>query len=104
MPAFTDALSSNGAIVQVEVGVNRRFRAQLLAAGRPIPQPRTATALLDTGAEVTCIDPRVARLLQLAPAPNFGIVNAPSIGGLSLPTITHMRLTILHPSGNRPII
>src|SRR5436190_16190638 len=99
MPTFSDTIGSDGALVRVEVGISRMFRRGLLAAGQPIPQPRTVTALLDTGAEVTCVDPRTARLLQLAPAPNFGIVNAPSVGGLSLPLITHVRLTVLHPSG-----
>src|SRR5690242_3189618 len=100
MPTFTDTLGSDGALVRVEIGVSRTFRRRLLTAGRPIPQPKTVTALLDTGAEVTCVDPRIARTLQLAPDPNFNTVNAPSAGGLAFPIIADIRLTILHPSGN----
>ncbi len=102
MPTITDVIGSDGAIVRVEVGVSHTFRRNLQAAGRPVPQPVTLTAILDTGAEMTCIDPRVSRRLQLVSAPDFGAINVPSVGGLTFQTVTNVRLTILHPSGNPP--
>src|SRR5690349_12890861 len=100
MPAFTEALGADGALVRVEVGVGRRRRRRLHAAHQPVPPPATLTALIDTGAEVTCIDPQAARPLQLPPARAFTPVNAPAAGGLSFPGSYEVWLTVLHPSGD----
>ncbi len=59
-------------------------------------------ALLDTGAQVTCID-RAALAPLLAPGLlplRFVFVNTPATGGLNLQCEYGMSLTILHPSGN----
>src|SRR4051794_3296390 len=101
MATITQNIGPDGPLVQVEVGVSRPARRLLLASGRPIPQPVTLTALIDSGAEVTCIDPRATRSLRLMSAPNFATVNAPSTGGLSFHSVTNIQLTIRHPSGKR---
>jgi hypothetical protein len=67
MPTFSDAFGSDGPLVRVEVGVSQAHRLKLFAARRPIPQPLILTALIDTGAGITCIDPQVIRRLQIQP-------------------------------------
>jgi hypothetical protein len=100
MPAFTEPLASDGAVVRVEVGVSSAQRQQLFAARRPVPQPALFTALIDTGAEVTCVDSRAASRLQLPRRRAMLPVNAPSAGGQSFTVFYNARLTVLHPSGN----
>jgi hypothetical protein len=100
MPTFSDALGSDGPIVRVEVGVSQQHRVRLFAARRPVPQPLVLTALIDTGAGITCIDPHVIRRLQLQPKGGLRAVNAPGLGGLIFPQTYEVGLTILHPSAN----
>jgi hypothetical protein len=100
MPTFVDALGSNGPFVRVEVGVSQPHRLKLFAARRPIPQSLSLTALIDTGAGLTCIDPKVIRRLQIQPKGGLRPVNAPGLGGLTFPQTYEVGVTILHPSGN----
>src|SRR5690349_17996226 len=100
MPAFTDALGTDGAIVRVEVGVSHAQLLQLRVARRPIPQPTLLSALIDPGAEITCIDTRAARILPLPLSRTFRPVNAPALSGLSYVISYEIGLTVLHPSGN----
>src|SRR5689334_21641991 len=70
-----------------------------LAAHRPIPQPITVTALIDTGADVSCLDtPALARIaLQRQRA--FLRVNAPGAAAWLYQPAYFAGLTVLHPSG-----
>jgi len=64
MPTIQDALGSDGALVRVEVGVSQRRRRELFAARSPVAPPLTLTGLIDTGAEMTCIDVRAVQRLR----------------------------------------
>jgi hypothetical protein len=99
MPTLSDAIGSDGPLLRVEVGVSRSHRRRLRAANRPVPQALSLTALIDTGAEITCLDPRAVARLQLQSG-SYVPVNAPSLGGLSFPNAYDVSLTVLHPSGN----
>src|SRR5438270_10953979 len=100
MPAFTGAINADGAIVRVEVGVSRTKRFRLRQARQPIPQTAILSAVIDPGAEITCIDDRAARNVQLPANHSLTLVNAPSVAGLSYSTSYEIALVILHPSGN----
>jgi hypothetical protein len=92
-------LGPDGATVQVEVSVGRTVRRALLAAHRPIPQPITVTALIDTGADVSCIDSDALGQLNLQQRRAFLLVNAPGLAGLPYQPAYFAALTVLHPSG-----
>lgn len=89
----------DGPTVRVEVAVGRTVKKALLAAHRPIPQPITVTALIDTGADVSCLDtPALARIaLQRRRA--FLRVNAPGTTTWPYQPAYFAGLTVLHSSG-----
>ena len=59
------ALQQRGPVVQVSVSLHESFAKALVQQGKPLPQPVTGWALLDTGASNTCIDDEAAQQLQL---------------------------------------
>ena len=56
MPQITAPLQHAGALVNVVVGLCRQDVRILRQALRPIAQPMAIEAILDTGAEATCLD------------------------------------------------
>lgn len=50
------ALSGLGAVFPVEFGVPEAWKSSLLLKGQPLPPPVLANALIDTGADMTCVD------------------------------------------------
>jgi hypothetical protein len=83
----------------VEVGVGRTIRQSLLTAHRPIPQPITVEALIDTGADVSCIDTTALSRIALQRRRAFLRVNAPGATGWPYLPAYFAGLTVLHPSG-----
>ncbi len=61
------------------VGVSAARKDALAAAKQPIPNPVRVSALIDTGASGTCVDPSVLQQLALTPT-GKAIVNTPSTG------------------------
>src|SRR5436190_282173 len=59
---------------------------------------RQVAALLDTGAETTCVDCELIRQLGL-PFAGTVAANLPAHGGLTFATLHDASLTVLHPSG-----
>lgn len=90
---------TDGAVLRVRIGLSGPDRKKLRAAGSPIPQPIDATALIDTGAEVTCADPAVLARVRL-PFAGVAPVNMPAGGGLLGGTQFACSLVVPHPSGN----
>lgn len=86
-------------MVTVLVGVGKGERTRLRKANRPIPQPRAVNALIDTGAEVSCIDPSVVPGLGLA-SKGFTLANLPAGGGLSATVEHSAEVRLAHPSGD----
>ena len=58
MPVINGALDAQGALVDVLVGWGEARARQLRLALRPVPPPVSARAVIDTGAEISCIDRR----------------------------------------------
>ena len=61
-------LYREGATIAIEFSIPDELAASLRKQGTAVPQPVARTALIDTGATVTVIDPEVARRLRLNPA------------------------------------
>ena len=89
---------ADGATIRVWIGLSDREVRRLRATGSPIPQPVEVLALLDTGAQVSCIDPDV---LARVPLDFYGFtqVNMPAAGGLGYAVQYAASLTIPHPGG-----
>jgi Retroviral aspartyl protease len=94
MPILNGQFEPDGALV----GLRRPEVRKLRAAGRPLPAPVAVRALLDTGAECTCIDPQALGGLSL-PLKGLGLTNVPALGGLTATPQRDASLTIIHPAG-----
>jgi hypothetical protein len=64
-----------------------------------VPARVEAIALLDTGAEVTCLGPKLIEDLSL-PYDGPVLANAPALSGATFASQYDASLTILHPSGD----
>lgn len=102
MRVLHGTVEADGAMVEVQLGLASANVQKLRQAGRPIPPAVTLRALLDPGAEATCVDPQV-----LAPWIAFGLppnrlilTNTPALGGSGAAAEYTVGLTIVHPSGN----
>jgi hypothetical protein len=100
MPQLTGVLHGQGALVDLVVGLGRQDVQKLRTALRPIPQPLKLSALIDTGADATCLDPAIINALNL-PWLHLAYANMPAGSGLGLTAQHRAGVTILHPSGNR---
>ena len=67
MPQLALNISPNGPVINVLIGVSEARASALAAAGQPVPGLVGASALVDTGASHTCIDPRIMAELRLTP-------------------------------------
>jgi hypothetical protein len=99
MPVVTGTLAAEGALVDVRIGWSDPAARQLRTALRPVPPPIDTRALIDSGAECSCIDPSIIRALGL-PVGGFVMANVPAHGGLTFAAQHDASLTILHPSGD----
>ncbi len=98
----------DGLRIQVQITLGRPEVARLRQARRPIPQPLSVVALLDTGAERTCVDPSVVARLSL-PVSSSGFAAAPGVGvgpavfgGSTFGFSYEAGLVILHPVTKPP--
>lgn len=99
MPRLSGVLEAEGALVAVEIGLSRAEVRRLRHAARPIPAVVSLRALLDTGAECSCVDPHAVGTLAL-PVQNIGLANVPAVGGLVPTILRDASLTVVHPSGD----
>ncbi|GEM_PF-474833 len=100
MPTLKDDLTPAGALVETEIGLCSTKVQGIRHALRPVPSTFRCRALLDTGAERTCVDEAVCQALQLD-YQGMALVNIPSQQvGLAFGVKHDVDLTILHPSGN----
>lgn len=97
MPIVKGLLADSGAVVRIEVGLSAGDTEAQRAALRSIPPPIDLYALLDTGAEVSCVDPEILATVAATLA-GFDLVNLPATGGLTISCQYRVMLTVLHPS------
>src|SRR5581483_860779 len=96
MPVLKGPLQ-NGAIVEISLGWSAAGARDLRTALRPVPPSLQVSALLDTGAEITCVDASLIRQLGL-PLSGMAPANMPAHGGVTFAGLHDVSLTILHPS------
>ena len=99
MPVLTGRLGPEGALVELLLGWSQSGVQSLRAALRPVPSAVHLRALIDTGAELSCVDVSVIHALSL-PLHGMTPVNLPVAGGLTIGAQYEAGLTIVHPSGN----
>lgn len=99
MPVIRGLIQGDGPLIRVAIGWSAANARRLRAALRPVPPPVETLAILDSGAQATCMDGSVVQTLGL-PLGGFTFANVPAGGGLTLGVQHDASLTILHPSGN----
>lgn len=102
MQSLHASFSSDGPIVDVLVGLGRPALQALRNAGRPIPPPVLVRALVDIGADATCIDPQPIASLVAAGLQHvrFVFTNLPALGPSAFAIEYAVSLTVVHPSGD----
>src|SRR4051794_34187179 len=89
MPSLTvKGVQANRAVVPLYVGPSAPRAEALEAAGRPPVYPIVVTALIDTGAAMTCIEPSIAADLNLSMT-GVRYVHTASTGGEPSPSATY---------------
>lgn len=74
--ASVDQLREEGALLQVTVGQPKDVADSLRSQGKPVPDPVSAMAMIDTGASITAVDQELAQklgLVQTGAAPIAGV-------------------------------
>ena len=87
MPHFLLATSPQGAVVQAAVMVSHARGKVLTEAGESLPPPQYITALLDTGASISAVDPATLAALGLT-ATGQAEINTPSTQGVPVTSDT----------------
>jgi hypothetical protein len=65
MATLTFPVPTDGLICDVLIGLDGKTTTTLAASGQPILAPILCRGMVDTGTEVTCVDPSVLRKLAL---------------------------------------
>jgi hypothetical protein len=78
MPFVTLPVSRDGAMIDLSVALSTPRIEAMKKAGRPFPSPMTIRGLIDTGASLSAVDPRVIQGLGLAPTGSTLIHSASS--------------------------
>jgi hypothetical protein len=99
VPVLKGVLQPEGAVVEVQVSWSAGQARQLRQAHRPVPPALDARALVDTGAEITCVDGLLIQHLGL-PLAQLALANVPALGGLRVGTHYHAGVVLVHPSGS----
>lgn len=101
MPEFDSPFTPyEGPVVRVRVHYSRAELMRRHRGGTAAPQPVDVNALIDTGAESSCVDEAIVRRLGLL-SYGPGLTNAPAIGGLYATADYDCSISVLHPSGDR---
>jgi hypothetical protein len=99
MPIIRESVvASDGPIVRVRFHFSDQELFKRRSAGLATAQPVEVNALIDTGAEMTCLDVALVRRIGLPPAA-VGLANVPATGGLNAASDYDASVAILHPSG-----
>jgi len=98
MPILNGTLQAEGALVDVLLGWSDAAAHAQRSALRPVPPPLQVQALVDTGAEVSCVDPSLIQTLGL-PLHSITLANLPAAGGFTPGMQYEANLTIVHPTG-----
>ncbi len=103
MPVLRGRLQPDGAVVDVQVGWSAARIHQLRLAQRPVPPAIDTRALVDTGAEISCVDGLLIQRLGL-PLAQLALANIPALGGLRAGAHYHAGVSVVHPSGGPLVV
>jgi Retroviral aspartyl protease len=103
MPVLRGDLQAEGALVEVQVGWSAGQARHLRQAQRPVPPALDARALLDTGAEITCLDTVLVQQLGL-PLAQLALANVPALGGLRAGAHYHASVIVVHPDPGQALV
>jgi hypothetical protein len=94
-------IGPDGALVELMVGLAGPDVQTLRNAGRPVPAPISVRAVLDTAAEISCLDSTALAVPIAAGVPpaRYLFANVPVFGGTNATCEYLVSLTIVHPSG-----
>ena len=100
MHTLSGLIDSEGAILDILVGLSARDVLVLRPSGKPVPAPQAVRAMIDPGAEVTCLDPSAlaAPVAGGIPPTRFLFANLPATGGLNLAAEYAVSLTFTLPA------
>src|SRR5256885_8960666 len=73
-----NALQQGGPVVAIQVEIPTVLAQALTQAGKPVPQPVSGQALIDTGATLSAVDSQVVTSLGIAPT---GLTNVGHAAG-----------------------
>jgi predicted aspartyl protease len=103
LPTITLNISPQGPLLEVFLDISQARRNTLSQAGVIIPKPIQVTALIDTGASCSCIDPSVIQKLNITPT-GSGAVSTPLTGKtLQLCNKYDISVLLVHPEINYQI-
>ena len=98
MPSFTAQIPNmvaNGPIVEIQLWVSRSLQEILKKKRQPIPEPVKVTAMIDTGASGTVVNPNVIQALGIQPV-GVTAIKTPST---TAPVLCHQyELAVLFPN------
>jgi hypothetical protein len=97
MPTLSSRLEPAGALVDLEIGWSAGSVRAQRAALLPIPPPVNARALIDSGAESTCVDSRLINALGPV-VRGYKLVNLSAAGGTTVGAEYEVSITVKHPS------
>jgi|SRR5208337_2536095 len=101
MNTLSALVDAQGALIDILLTLAGPDLLALRQKGAPLPQPVAARAVIDTGADVTCLDSKliVPLIASGLPPGKFLLTNLPATGGLRPSMEYSVGLTIVHPSG-----
>ena len=91
IPANPGLLQAAGPMVGVQIEIPQALSQQLAGAGKPVPQPVTGMALIDTGATMSAVDASVVAALGVNPV---GVVPVGTAGGPAAQPVYPIRLQL----------
>jgi hypothetical protein len=102
MNTMNGPIDADGALVDVLIELSAAAALTLRNSGLAVPAPVPLRAVIDTAAEVTCIDTQALAPFVAAGATRrrFVLANLPALGGLMLNSEYAMSVTLVHTSGN----
>jgi hypothetical protein len=98
MPFLTFSIGAEGALVDIFVALSTPRVDALKAAGMGFAPPEKVKALIDTGASISSISPRIAQTLGLVPTGITPIYSATTTGGPKNSNLYDVCLAFAQPS------
>jgi hypothetical protein len=107
MPTITGPIQHDGALVNVEVGLDQAAVAALRAKSQAVPPAILKVAVIDTGCETTTLDTAVVQQMQQQLGLQYLGVNPVAAPGLGIPVglaVTYSISLVVLNSGGQNLV